>query len=220
MQETLTRLGLPPHARLDVRLARQVAIAEGIRTVVDGSVVRFSGGYALSLRLLSAESGDVLTSAERTVANPDGLIVALDSLSRTLRERAGDALMAVRAAPPLDKLTSSSLEAMMKYTAGRRAFLVEGKFDEAFELTRAAVDLDTSFAAAIEQLEVISENVGRGTDAERRALMARAYAHRDRLTAGRTASYRGHVPVQRELGRHAESLSADRAGKSNFGELS
>ncbi len=70
----------------------------------------------------------------------------------------------------------------MKYTAGRRAFLVEGKFDEAFALTRDAVDIDTSFAAAIEQLVVISENVNRGTDDERRALMARAYAHRDRLT--------------------------------------
>ncbi len=103
VRETLTRLQLPPGVRLDTRVARQVAIAEGVRTVVDGSVVRFSGGYALSLRLISAESGDVLTSAERTVSNPDGLIVALDSLSRILRERAGDAFMAVRAAPPLDK---------------------------------------------------------------------------------------------------------------------
>jgi DNA-binding SARP family transcriptional activator len=182
VQEVLTRLQVAPNAQLDVRLARQVAIAEGVRTVVDGSVVLFSGGYALSVRLISAGSGDVLASAERTVANPDGLIVALDSLSRMLRERAGDALKAVRATPPLEKLTSSSLEAMMKYTAARRALLVDGKFDEALELTRDAVALDTSFAAAIQQLEVILENARRGTDAERRTLLARAYAHRDRLT--------------------------------------
>ena len=182
VQETLTRLRLPPHARLDARLARQVAIAEGIRTIVDGFVARFSGGYALSVRLISAESGDVLTSAEQTVLNADGLIVALDTLARVLRGRAGDALNEIRAAPPLERLTSSSFEAMMKYSAGRRALFIDANFDRSAELTRDALALDTSFAAAIQQLEFALLNARRSSIAESRSLLSRAYAHRDRLT--------------------------------------
>jgi len=182
VSEAVRRLQQPANARLDARLARQVAIGEQIRTVVEGSLSPFGGGYALSLRLIEASSGDVVTSAERTVVAADKLIGVLDTLSRILRERAGDALEVIRAAPPLETLTSSSLEAMSKYAAARRATYLEIDYDKAITLFREAIALDTSFAAAIRQLEFLLDNARRGTESERRSLLARAYAHRTRLT--------------------------------------
>ena len=175
--EARKRLHMPKGAKLDVHLSRQVAIGLGIRTVIDGSLDSFAGGhYALSIRLRSASSGDVLVSAERTDVSPDRLIGALDTLARTLRERAGDQLEAIRAEPSLMALTSTSLEAMSNYAAALRA-----PNDQAIELLREAVALDTSFAAAYWQLAYHLENV-RGADEERRGLLVKAYSHREGLT--------------------------------------
>jgi tetratricopeptide (TPR) repeat protein len=168
------RLQVPNEARLTIPLARQVALGEGIRAVMAGSLVSLGGAYVLSIQLISASSGAKLTSAARTVDKKE-LTDALDALTRTLRERAGDDLELIRAQPSLLALTSTSLEAMSDYVAARRA-----PRDSAIKLLRAAVALDTSFAAALWQLA--SRRTERVTDAERRALLARAYAHREGLT--------------------------------------
>ena len=169
------RLHVPNDARLTIPWARQVALGEGIRTVAAGSLVRFGGGYALSIRLMSASSGAVLATAAGTGVGERELIIALDTLTRTLRARVGDDLELIHAQPSLLALTSTSLEAMSDYVAARRA-----PMDSAVKLLRAAVALDTSFAAALWQLS--SRRTERVTDDERRAFLARAYDHRKGLT--------------------------------------
>jgi hypothetical protein len=58
-----------PLARGSRALARQLALGVGIRSVVSGSLRSFSGGYAVSLHLISAASGQVLATAEAPVTN-------------------------------------------------------------------------------------------------------------------------------------------------------
>jgi len=169
------RLRVPSNARLTDSVARQLALGEGIRTVVAGSLKRMGESFALSLRLISASSGDVLTTAEQTGVASDRLIVALDTLSRVLRARFGDDLEVIRAQPSLLALTSTSLEAMTAYVASLYA-----PRDRVEPLLRQAVALDTSFAVALWQLARSMENTGRRE--ERRSLLARAYAHREGLT--------------------------------------
>jgi serine/threonine protein kinase/tetratricopeptide (TPR) repeat protein len=171
------RLHVPVDARLTIASARQIALGEGIRAVVAGSLTSFGGSYALSIKLISASTGDVLATAERAGIAPDKLIGALDTLSRKLRERAGDDLDVIRAQPSLLALTSASLEAMSDYVRARRA-----SDDRAVDLLREAVALDPSFASALWQLSDRLARTGRARDDERRSLLARAYAHRDGLT--------------------------------------
>jgi hypothetical protein len=52
----------------------------------------------------------------------------------------------------------------------------------AVALLREAVTLDSSFASALWQLSRVIELAGPATDAEHRALLARAWNHRDGLT--------------------------------------
>jgi hypothetical protein len=185
---------------MTVPVARKVALGDGIRAVVTGRFQSFAGSYAIQLRLISASSQEVLASAESIGVAPDRLNAALEALTRELRERAGDDLAAIHAQPALMALTSTSLEAMSDFVAARRA-----RDDSAIKLLRHAVTLDTSFAVAYWQLSYRSGNsVPR---AERRAFLAKAYAHREGLTeyerlrveAGYLYSPSGQTPDRGEL---------------------
>ena len=181
IRDVRRRLGVPDTAKLDVALARKLAMGAGIRTIVRSSLKSFAGGYAISLRLVLASTGRVLATAERTgIARYQDLTGVLDILTRELREHAGYDLEVIRAQPSLLALTSRSLEAMTDYVAAVRLPVDSGA--QAVRLLRAAVERDTSFASAIWQLAYHLERAGQGGDEERRALLARAWAHRDGLT--------------------------------------
>jgi DNA-binding SARP family transcriptional activator len=180
VRDVRRRLGVPDTEKLDVALARKLAMGAGIRTVVRSSLTSFAGGYAISMRLISAPTGQVLATAERTGIAPRQILVVLDTLTLELREHAGYDLEVIRAQPSLLALTSRSLEAMTDYVAALR--LPPDSAVQAVRLLRAAVERDTSFASAIWQLSYHLERAGQGDDEERRALLARAWAHRDGLT--------------------------------------
>jgi len=140
----------------------------------------FSGGYAVSLRLVSAASGQVLATAEAPVTNPRDPFAALDTVTRHLRERAGDDLEAIRAQPPVLALTSTSLDAMTDYVTALR--LPRDSARRAVELLREAVALDTSFASAYWRLSFFMDPASPRAEAQHRALLAKAWSHRGGLT--------------------------------------
>jgi hypothetical protein len=76
-------------SQLDLSLAREIAQREGIKVIVAGTVAPISGGYAVSARLLNAQTGDDFASAQETVNGAKELIPAIDKISRKLRERIG-----------------------------------------------------------------------------------------------------------------------------------
>ena len=79
------------------------------------------GGYIVSIRLVRADSGGELASFRETGDGPRGLIDAADKLARALRSKAGESLRAVNATPPLAQATTSSLDALRKYSEAVRA---------------------------------------------------------------------------------------------------
>jgi DNA-binding SARP family transcriptional activator len=180
VRDARRRLRVAPTEKLTVALARKLALGTGIRTVVASSLTSFAGGYALSLRLISAPSGQILATAGRTGIAPGQFVVVLDTLIRELRQRAGDDLEVIHAQPSLVALTSTSLEAMSDYVAAIR--LPPDSGAQAVKLLRAAVERDSSFASALWQLARHLERSEQGGDEERRALLAQAWAHRDGLT--------------------------------------
>jgi DNA-binding SARP family transcriptional activator len=174
------RLHVPPAERLTLASARRVAIGDGIRSVVAGSLKPFGGSYVISLHLVSASSGEVLATAEQDGIVKGQVFAALDTLTRLLRKRAGDDLQAIGAQPSILALTSSSLEAMTDYVTALH--LPRDSVARAVALLRQAVTLDSSFASALWQLSRVIELQGPASDAEHRALLARAWNHRDGLT--------------------------------------
>jgi serine/threonine protein kinase/tetratricopeptide (TPR) repeat protein len=176
----LGRMRRPATSRLDAALAREVAVREGVKAIVTGQVSRLSGSFLLSAQLVSAATGDVLAAHRETAADSTQVIAAIDRLSGKLRERIGESLRSLRSEPPLTQVTTSSLEALWKYTKGQLAGDAEGDYVKAVALLKEAVALDSGFATAYRTLGGFQGFLGNRTEAV--AAMTKAVQHDDRLT--------------------------------------
>jgi tetratricopeptide (TPR) repeat protein/tRNA A-37 threonylcarbamoyl transferase component Bud32 len=176
----LRRLRREPRNGITLDVAREIARRDPVSAIVNGSVVRSNERFVITARLLAADSGKVLALASATAAVPDELLGAADRVARKLRERLGESLKDVRRSPPLAQVTTASYEALLKFTAGNRAF-DEQDWQKAVLLLKEAVAIDSTFAAAWRRLGAAYSNGRISITAAREAAM-RAYRHRDKLT--------------------------------------
>ncbi|MFL5496289.1 MAG: tetratricopeptide repeat protein [Gemmatimonadales bacterium] len=189
-------------------LAREVAIREGIKAIVTGQVSRLSGSFLLSAQLVSAATGDVLAAHRETAADSTQVIAAIDRLSGRLRERIGESLRSLRSEPPLTQVTTSSLEALWKYTKGQLAGDAGGDYVSAIALLKQAVALDSGFATAYRTLGGFQGQLGNRTEAV--AAMTKAIQHDDRLTEIEREHTRGNYHVE-VTGQLDQAIAAYRA---------
>jgi tetratricopeptide (TPR) repeat protein len=177
----LARMQRDPGAALDYELAREVAIREGLKAVIAGEVNSAGSGFIISARLISAETGEALWAHRETAGEPADVIPAIDRLSRRLRERIGESLKTIRGNEPLAQVTTSSMEALRRYSLAVRAFEAEGDSEKGIALLEEAIAIDTAFAMAYRKLGV--ELANNWEDRARSvAALTKAYEHRDRLT--------------------------------------
>jgi len=177
--EALRRMERRATTPLDPGLAREIAQREDVKAVVRGEIDPLGRGYVLSASLIAAADGHVLTALRETADNDAALIGAVDRLSRKLRERIGESLKSIRAAPPLEQVTTASLDALRRYSDGARAEQ-EGDWERAAASYRDATALDTGFATASWRLAVMLYD-SRASDSAFAAAMTAAFRHRDRL---------------------------------------
>src|SRR5687768_12554917 len=154
----LERMRRDRNSPVDLVVAREIAAREGIKGIVDGSVTPLAGGYVVTVRLVDAATGDGLASFRETIDGPSELLPTLDKLSGNLRGKIGESLKRVRATPPLERVTTASLEALRKYADGMRAFDVEGDNIKAAGFFREAIAIDTAFGMAYRKLGVALGN--------------------------------------------------------------
>ncbi|MEJ2319946.1 MAG: protein kinase [Gemmatimonadales bacterium] len=176
VREVLALMQRPHQGALDLEAAREVAIRGGMPAVIGGEIRRVGASYVLTAQLLSSEPERVLISRRETAPNGDGLIPAVDRLSKGLRERIGEPLKSLRQAQELPEVTTSSLEALEKYAEGRRAWLD----DRARGLLEEAIALDSGFAMAWRGLGVFFSNRDEARSQSVHAF-TRAFELRDRL---------------------------------------
>jgi tRNA A-37 threonylcarbamoyl transferase component Bud32/tetratricopeptide (TPR) repeat protein len=176
----LQRMQRPASSRLDRELAREVALREGIKAIVDGEITPLGAGFIVSLRLVSADSGNELATFHETADREEELIGTIDKLTRSLRGRIGESLKTVHATQPLEQVTTPSLAALQKYAEGAYAHDILGDYHKAAGLLREAVTIDTTFAMAWRKLAV-AMNEFMTPDSVNRAA-TKAYSYRDRLT--------------------------------------
>ena len=155
---SLRRMQLPPTSRLDLALARQLAMREGVKAIVTGDVTALGNGFVIALKLVAADSGTVLASFQTTVDGPSTLVSGVDELTRKLRGKIGESLKSVQGSPPLEQVSTSSYEALKAYSEGARAFDIEHDFQKAIPLLRRAVTIDTGFAMAWRKLGTALNN--------------------------------------------------------------
>ena len=177
----LDRMQRPRTSEITLDLAREIALREGAKAIVDGTIRSLGSGYVISLRLVTADSLNELVLYQETASGPQDILQAIDKLTRKLREKIGDSLRDVNNSPPLDQVTTSSLEALRIYAEAARSIDMGGNPIEASERLREAVRIDTTFAMAWRKLGVALNNSGLPRVSIDSAL-ERAYRYRDRLT--------------------------------------
>ena len=175
----LARMQRPVGSPVSGEVARELAQRLGVKAIVTGEIDPVGKSYVVSASVVSATDGTVLTAVRENAENDAALLGALDKLSRSLRERIGESLTSVRDAQPLDQVTTSSLEALRRYTEANRAF-DRGALETALQLFQQAVAIDTGFAMAYRKIAAVLGNE-RGSTEQIAAAATKAYAHRDRL---------------------------------------
>ena len=182
LREVLRRMEVDPDSPLDPALASEVAVREGIKAVVAGEINPAGSGYVLSTQLVSGKTGDVLAAFRVAADDSTAIIGAIDRLSKKLRERIGESLKTIRGNEPLERVTTSSLEALLKYSQAERAF-ERDDYETSITLLEEAVALDSTFAMAYRKLGVAIWSSNRFWGRTRWiGALARAYELRDRLT--------------------------------------
>lgn len=163
VRATMERMIRDPNDRLDPATAREVAVRQGHKAVVEGEVGRAGAGYLLTARVVTADSGRTLATFRETAGDSTEILAAIEGLSRALRERVGESLKAVRESAPLARVTTSSLPALRRAAQAVRAELTLGTLDHrdrAMELMREAIALDPGFAWAWLWLAAMHYNNG------------------------------------------------------------
>lgn len=155
VSRVLQRMKRDEPRRLDLALAREVAVRDGIPAVIDGDVSAIGQTYVLSVRLVTADSGRELAAFRESADDSKGVIPAIDRLSKRLRAKIGESLRTVRQTPAFEEVSTASLDALRKYVQGVHAREAEGDALRAKGLLNEAIALDTGFAMAYRKLGVV-----------------------------------------------------------------
>ena len=175
----LRRMEKDPATPLTGTVAQEVAAREGAKALIAGEIAPLGAGYVLSARIVNAEDGRTLLAERESASDASQLITAVDKLSRKVREGIGESLKTIRVGEPLGEVTTSSLDALRKFSQAER-MADQSRYAEAKTLLNDAIRLDSSFAMAWRKLGVVlgntNEEPGKQFDA-----IQRAYDLRDRL---------------------------------------
>jgi tetratricopeptide (TPR) repeat protein len=182
VEEALARSGRSRDTRVDLPLGRELAQREGAVATVGGEVSEVGGQTLLLARIVDPVSGEDIGSIRETARDSTGVLEAIDRLSRGVRSRLGESARSLKAAPPLARATTTSVEALRKYTQALSLKENSATREEATALLEDAVKLDTGFALAWRTLAELRPLQSTSWEAIRHAM-----ANRERLTPAERA---------------------------------
>ncbi len=180
LSETLKLMGRTPDQRITRDVGRDACMRTGSKALLAGSIASLGSHYAIALKAVNCQTGDVLGAAQAEAESREKILQTLGEAAATLRGKLGESLASVKKFDkPLDEATTPSLEALQAYTEGDRLAREKGDTD-ALPLLKRAVELDSNFARAYASLGIRYNNLGQATLAIEN--VRRAYELRDRVS--------------------------------------
>jgi tetratricopeptide (TPR) repeat protein len=224
IKQAMGRMEVSEDAALDRDLAREVALREGVKAVISGTVTPVGSSYVITASVVAAESGEDLVSERQTADDADAIIEAVDQLSNRLRAGVGESLGSVLNSPPLPRVTTTSLDALKLY-AQSLEHQRRGEPRAAIGVLERAVTIDTAFAGAYRGLAIYYGNIGDPARAQEN--IDRAYLHSQRLADAEryktAASFHSYRAVWDSAATYYQLLidtgSEDFAVINNLGDL-
>jgi tetratricopeptide (TPR) repeat protein len=157
---TLVQMRRPATTAVTDLVAAEVAQRSGAKAILGGRMVSAGTGFLIQLELRNASDGAMLASFQGTADAPTDLLKTVDELTRKLRSKIGESLKSVANTVPLERATTTSLEALRLYSESVRANDIEQDYDKGIRLNRQALALDSTFALAWRKLGITISNAG------------------------------------------------------------
>ena len=177
--QALHFMNRPAGTALGPEVAREICQRTGSAAVLDGSITGVGNQYVLWLRARNCRSGDVLAQEQAVAEKKEAVLSALSRISAQIRTRLGESLATIQDHSTLEQATTSSLEALKAYTAGKMAIYARGG-PAAIAHLQQAIAIDPQFAMAHAQLGFMLWNMGE-TDLGAEQVRV-AYGLRDHLS--------------------------------------
>ena len=192
VRETLARMRLENDSAFTEPLAREVALREGLASVIVLGVSQVDSTFLLTGRFVDPVVGTDLGARSVRVTGRGALLGGLDRLLAMVRRDLGESRLWLRdSTPPLPRVTTSSLDALRAFFDGRDAYARQD-FSGARDHFERAIAIDPEFALAHAFLSDVHW-FGRSDRGAAKAALDRALALTDRLTERERLRVRGQM---------------------------
>ncbi len=147
--DTLQLMKRPPDTRVTEQVGHEICLRDGgIRAMVAGSIQLVGGTFAIVLKLVDPVTGGTVAVFDRRAPRAAGVLDAIQRLSADVRGALGESLTdGPPAGPPLERVTTTSLEALALYSRGL-ALMDQFEWARARTLFDEATTRDPAFASA------------------------------------------------------------------------
>ena len=212
VRRDLRLMSLPPGTRITNQIAHDICMRDAAAATIDGSIASLGTNYVVTLHAIACQDGATLAREQVQAEDKEHVLNAVGTAAAAMRAKLGESRSSIeKLNRPLEQATTSSLEALQNYTAGR-AELSQGRFLAAVPLFERAIALDPNFAAAYRSLATAFNNAGdAGLEAE---YMSKAFALIDRVSErerhGIAAGY------YQSTGELHKSIDATRVGIGSY----
>ena len=195
IQQTLKMMGQKPDAQLGPGIAREVCQRIGSAAVIDSAIAQIGTQYLLTLKAVNCASGDSLASAEAQASDKNRVLDTLGRLAAEIRGKLGESIRTVRKFDtPLEKATTSSLEALQAYSLGHREMFSRVDNAAAILHFQRAISLDPQFAMAYARLGNSYGNMGQPARATENS--RKAYELREKVSERERFYIESHYEVE------------------------
>ena len=168
-------------ALLTQGLARDVCQRMNVKAMVAGTIAPLGKEYVLTLQALNCATGDTLRMTQAQAASKENVLATLGSSATSLRKELGEAVASIQTHDvPLERATTSSLEALKAYSLATR-LNGENRLEASIAQGQRAVTLDPQFALAYAQMATAYYNMRDLSHARENTI--KAYELRERTSA-------------------------------------
>jgi tetratricopeptide (TPR) repeat protein len=149
MRDVLKQVGVKPARLIDADLGFEVCRREGTKAIAIGSFTKVGDVFATDVKVLDAETKQLLTSANDKGKGIDSILeTQIDTLSRKMSLGWGvDKVKIEAAGMNIKGITTRFLEAYEYFLKGKEAFSVED-WAKVKEHTEKALEIDPTFVMA------------------------------------------------------------------------
>jgi len=165
--------------KLDEAAATLIAVREGVKFVVAGSIETAGSGYSLVARLIDPGVGKVVKTETARAGSKSDVLKAVGVLAANVREDLGDSVSESARLAASETFTATSLEAVREYTLAQD-LANNSKNEEAIVHYKKAIAVDPEFGRAYSGWATSANGLGRYDEAAE--LWKKALSLMDRMT--------------------------------------